>query len=282
MEMKEKHEACNVHTEGRLYKIGMFAQMNHITVKALRFYEEQGLLVPAYIDGENGYRYYTMNQMETIHQILAMKQAGFSIDDIKLIRNGTDEEVMLKKKKNQLMLKISELTRQVAVIDSYLEDRDLSLNASVLVKKIPACIVAACEKTIDSYDQLFEVMPEMGAEMEALGCECALPEYCFTRYLDSVYKDENIRIEACEAVTELKENTGKLRFYETEEITAACIFHKGSYADFPRSYAIVLKFIEENGYEIAGNIRESYIDGVWNKDSEEEWLSEIQIPVRKL
>lgn len=60
---------------------------------------------------------------------------------------------------------------------------------------------------------------------------------------------------------------------------AACIFHKGSYQTLSRSYEAVLKFIEENGYEICGNIRESYIDGVWNKESEEEWLTEIQIPV---
>lgn len=39
--------------------------------------------------------------------------------------------------------------------------------------------------------------------------------------------------------------------------------------------------IEDNGYEICGNIRESYIDGVWNKESCKEWLSEIQIPVCK-
>ena len=43
----------------------------------------------------------------------------------------------------------------------------------------------------------------------------------------------------------------------------------------------VLEYIEENGYEICGNIRESYIDGVWNKDNQEEWLTEIQVPVRK-
>lgn len=279
--MNKKHESCHIHTESHLYKIGMFAQMNHVTVKTLRFYEEQGLMAPAYIDEENGYRYYTMDQMETIHQILAMKQAGFSIDDIRNMKNGLDQEVMLRKKKNQLMLKLADLTKQLALIDSYLEDKDLSLNSSVLVKKIPSCIVAACEKTIDSYDNLFDVMPEMGAQMEALGCECALPEYCFTQYLDSVYKDENIKVETCEAVTELKENTETLKFYELPETLAACIFHKGSYADFPRSYAIVLKYIEENGYEIAGNIRESYIDGVWNKESEDEWLSEIQIPVRK-
>ena len=43
----------------------------------------------------------------------------------------------------------------------------------------------------------------------------------------------------------------------------------------------MLRYIEENGYEIAGEIRESYIDGVWNKDDERQWLSEIQVPVRK-
>ena len=41
------------------------------------------------------------------------------------------------------------------------------------------------------------------------------------------------------------------------------------------------RYIEENDYEIAGNIRESYIDGIWNKDDESEWLAELQIPVRK-
>ena len=43
----------------------------------------------------------------------------------------------------------------------------------------------------------------------------------------------------------------------------------------------IRQYIEENHYEICGPIRESYIDGVWNKDSADEWLSEIQIPVRK-
>ena len=65
------------------------------------------------------------------------------------------------------------------------------------------------------------------------------------------------------------------------EIQAACIFHRGSYGTLPESYEAVLRFIEENGYEIAGAIRESYIDGVWNQDDDSGWLTEIQIPVRK-
>ena len=282
MQMKDKHEPCRVQTDSHLYRIGMFAQMNHITVKALRFYEEQGLLCPAYVDEENGYRYYTLDQMAAIHQITALKQAGFTLDDIKQIRSGADEGLLLHKKKSQLLAQIAELTRQIAVIDAYLLDESSSLSNPVLIKTLPACKVAASEKTIDSYDDLFDVMPEMGAEMERLGCECALPEYCFTRYLEPGYKEENIRIETCESVTKLLKDTEALKFYELEETTAACIFHKGSYADFPKAYAVLLKYIEENGYEIAGNIRESYIDGIWNKDSESEWLSEIQIPVRKI
>lgn len=77
-----------------------------------------------------------------------------------------------------------------------------------------------------------------------------------------------------------KEDSELVKFKEFPEILAACIYHKGSYNDFPCTYAVVLKFIEENGYEICGNIRESYIDGVWNKESEKDWLSQIEIFVR--
>ena len=280
MKMNEKHEAFTKKEVPHLYKIGMFAQMNHITVKALRFYEDQGLLLPAYVDGENGYRYYTMNQMADIQRITALKQAGFTLDDIKLINQGADTVSLLSSKKAALLKKIAELTSQIAVIDGYLSDPANTLDTPVLIRKIPAVIVAAMEKRIDSYDELFSFMPEMGAEMERLGCECALPEYCFTHYLEPGYKDEHILIETCEAVTEKKEDSALVKFRELPEITAACIFHKGSYDNFPETYAAILRFIEDNGYEICGNIRENYIDGIWNKDREEDWLSEIQIPVR--
>ena len=281
MKMNEKHEAFAEKTTPQLYKIGMFAQMNHITIKTLRFYEEQGLLLPAYVDGENGYRYYTMNQMADIQRITALKQAGFTLDDIKLINQGADTAYLLSTKKAALLKKIAELTSQIAVIDGYLCGPAGTLDAPVLIRTIPAVTVASMKKRIDSYDELFSLMPEMGAEMERLGCRCALPEYCFTHYLEPGFRDEHILIETCEAVTEKKEDSALVKFRELPEITAACIFHKGSYSNFSESYAAILRFIEENGYKICGNIRENYIDGIWNKDREEDWLSEIQIPVSR-
>ena len=281
MEMKQEHRPCEEKTSDTLYKIGMFAAMNHITVKTLRFYEEQGLLMPALIHPDTGYRYYTLSQMAVLHQITALKLAGFTLEEITHINSGADEKAVLLKKKSELLAKISDLTKQIAVVDGYLSKRKTGLSAPVLIKNIPETTVAFMQIRLESYDRLFDRMPEMGALMEKAGCECALPEYCFTNYLEPGYKDGDIPVEICESVVEAKKETGELRFKTLPEIRAACVFHKGSYRTFSESYEAVLRYIEENGYEIAGEIRESYIDGIWNKDDESQWLSEIQVPVKR-
>ena len=58
--------------------------------------------------------------------------------------------------------------------------------------------------------------------------------------------------------------------------------HKGSYKEFGLAYAYLFNWIEKNNYVVLDSPREMYIDGVWNKDSEDEWLTEIQVPVKKL
>ena len=120
MKMNREHRTCGETGSGTLYKIGAFASMNRVTVKALRFYEEQGLLYPAAIDPENGYRYYTLNQMAVLHQISALKQAGFTLEEIARVNKGADEEAIIMKKKSELLAEISKLTSQVAFLDGYL------------------------------------------------------------------------------------------------------------------------------------------------------------------
>lgn len=279
MNMTEEHFCEN--QEDYLYRIGMFAQINHITVKTLRFYEEQGLLEPAYIDMETGYRYYKMAQIEMIHRILALKEAGFKIEDIKQLNRAQDKTAFILQKKNEILKKMAELTLQLSKLEGYLTKDSTTLTSPVRIKKIPKVRCAVMESRIESYDELFEKMPKMGAAMEKAGCECLIPEYCFTNYLENGYQEDNVLIETCEAISKMERHVEGLYDKEFPEIEAACIFHKGSYNDFSVTYASILKYIEENQLEICGPIRESYIDGVWNKDSKEEWLSEIQIPVRQ-
>ena len=69
----------------------MFASMNRVTIKTLRYYDEQKLLIPVYVDEENGYRYYKAGQMAQLQRIIALKNMGFSIDDIRKMMNGAEE-----------------------------------------------------------------------------------------------------------------------------------------------------------------------------------------------
>ena len=282
MKMKQKHSRCEEKERAHLYKIGMFANMNRVTIKTLRYYDEQKLLKPVYVDDENGYRYYEAGQVAELHRIIALKNMGFSIEDIRSILQGAEEKALLLRKKQEILKEIAALTAKLAEVDGYLTKEDMGLSAPVLIKRIPEVIVCSMEQRIESYDALFWLMPEMGEEMERLGCTCAEPEYCFTHYPEPGYKEEDILVEVCQMVTHKKPDSDKVTFKVLPEIrAAACIFHKGSYDTLHQSYATLLNYIEENGYEIAGTIRESYIDGVWNKETEKEWLTEIQIPVKK-
>lgn len=267
-----------------MYKIGMFSKMNKVTVKALRHYDEMSLLKPAEIDEFTGYRYYSSEQLPILHQIVALRQIGFSLDEIAAVQNGDSPEILLQSKKVQLLQLIAESTLKLSQVEHYLmtEKDDTNMNYNVLLKDLPEVIVASMRTVIPNYDALFTVVPPMGEEMERLGCVCAEPEYCFNVYHDGEYRDENIDVEVCEAVTEAKQDSIKIKFKTISAVPlAACVLHKGSYSALPKAYGAIMKWMDSNGYEPEDNPRESYIDGIWNKDSESQWLTEVQFPIKK-
>jgi len=112
--------------------------------------------------------------------------------------------------------------------------------------------------------------------------KCAVPEYCFIEYHDREYKEYDINVEYHEAVEDFGVESDTIKFKKLPSITIASVMHKGAYSSLKNAYAYVFKWIAENCYEINGDPRESYIDGIWNKESEEEWLTELQVPVIKL
>jgi len=280
--MNETYQCQRVETV--YYKIGLFSKINRVTIKALRHYDEIGLLPPAFIEETTGYRYYTSAQLPLLHQILALRDMGFTLDEIKQVQGGIPEKELLQKKRLELIKKIAADTLRLAQVESYLAKKDAdTCDYHIILKDLPEVIVASMRTVISSYDALFDVVPPMGAEMERLGCVCAVPEYCFNIYHEGEYRETDVDVEICEAVTEKKIDSEMLTFKVIDRVEhAACVLHKGPYEGFPKAYNAVLKWVENNGYEIIDNPRESYIDGLWNKDSAEDWLTEIQFPVRKI
>ena len=85
-----------------MYKIGDFSKMSKTTIKALRYYEKEGLLKPAFIDQDTSYRYYETNQLVDISKIISLRQIGLSIKDIKKVLDGQDMSSILNKRKNEI------------------------------------------------------------------------------------------------------------------------------------------------------------------------------------
>ena len=65
-----------------MLKIGDFSNLARVTIKALRYYDELGLLKPVKVDEYSGYRYYSVSQLTQLHRIIALKDMGLSLEEI--------------------------------------------------------------------------------------------------------------------------------------------------------------------------------------------------------
>ncbi len=266
-----------------MYLIGMFSKINRITTKTLRHYDEIGLLKPGFVDQETGYRYYTSDQLFRLHRIMAYKQLGLTLEEIAGVLDDPGRMTLfLQMKRRELEAEIQTNQRRLQEIASLLGliEEEQKMDYSVVVKELPEVIAASMRTTVPGYDTYFEIVPKMGDEMRRQGAVCREPAYCFTIYHDGEYREHDIDVEICEAVTQACPDSDMVRYKTIEGYPrAACVLHKGPYSTLGQAYASVFKWIEDNGYRPAGLPRESYIDGIWNRESEDEWLTEVQVPL---
>lgn len=126
-----------------MMKIGEFSKLSHLTVKALRFYEKEGLLIPASIDSWNGYRFYETSQLKSAAKIKSYRQLGFSINEIRDILNGKDTRSIFTEKAKALQTQKDDIDVRLSIINHILEDDGMKYQ--VAEKIIPAAIVCYTE-----------------------------------------------------------------------------------------------------------------------------------------
>lgn len=262
-----------------MLKISEFSKLSHLTIKALRFYEKEALLKPAYIDKLNGYRFYETYQLEIAAKIKSYRQLDLSIEEIKAIFNGSDVKEILQEKIETLTKEKRIIESRLSIIKSILEEKEMKYQ--VIEKVIPEKIVYTAETVLKTYSDIMEWIPLVGQECLKLnpGIKCLEPNYEFCEYLDGEYKEVDIHIRHNEAVTTFGKENELIKFKMLPETKVLSIYHKGAYDKIGEAYAFLMKYAELNGYTVTGLARECYIDGIWNKESEEEWLTEIQLPI---
>ena len=109
------------------YTAGDFSDKCGVSVKTLRYYDEIDLFKPIEIDLFTGYRYYSDEQLEDLNIILKLKEASFSLEEIKEYWNNFDNDIMLKKKQ--------ELLNQINIYEDKVREIDY-LRSNIVKGKI--------------------------------------------------------------------------------------------------------------------------------------------------
>src|ERR1700752_1718043 len=95
-----------------MIKIGDFARLSQVSVVTLRYYDEMDLLKPVKVDIFTGYRFYSADQLPRLNRILALKDLGFSLEQIGLMlaENLSPEQIraMLTLQKNEVEKRLSD------------------------------------------------------------------------------------------------------------------------------------------------------------------------------
>ena len=266
-------------------KIGEFSKMMQVTVKTLRHYEQRGLLMPEEVDKWTGYRYYSISQMQRLNIIRGLQRQGFTLEEIKELFDAGAQMPSV----DQLTQKIEETEQQLQLLMERRRQLLRWLNShkqkntmeKFNIQSLPEIIVASHREVIADYSALGALcVNKIGPEMQRLGCKCPPPGYCFTIEHANEYHPTDIDIEYCEQVEEMGIDSNIIQFKRLAAVPKAlCMKHVGPYERFYESYTEAFKYMEEQGYKIAGHPRTCYIDGAWNQEDPEKWLSIVQIPI---
>lgn len=183
-----------------MLKIGDFSNLGRVTVKTLRLYDELGLLKPVEVDKWTGYRYYAASQLERLHRILALKELGFSLEQIgEMLGDKLSAEQikgMLKLKRAELERQLDEDKMRLARIEARLKqfEKESNMNTNaVVIKKLEPTTVAFIRETIPTYQDVGRLHGEMDAFFKSRGLREA--SACMSIWHDDEYKDREVDAE---------------------------------------------------------------------------------------
>jgi DNA-binding transcriptional MerR regulator len=268
-----------------VFSIGEFSKITGLTVKTLRFYHEKGILPPAHVEQETGYRYYDSRQIDKARIVTQLRSLEFSLDQIgSMLENYHDEADIL-----------VHLERHKQVIaDKMRQYRGVAASLDQIIRKEKEARMAMQKSMFDVEEKTLDRLLIAGVRMKGRYQECgkgfarigkALGWYisgkCFLLHYDVEFKEDGAAFEACMPIRQGKVVEG-ISVRELPGGRCVSLLHKGPYEELARSYGKIMASIKEKGYEIVMPTREVYLKGpgMIFKGNPKNYLTEIQVLIR--
>ena len=266
--------------------IGEFSKITGLTIKTLRFYHEKGLLVPAWTDEQTGYRYYNPRQVDKARIITQLRRLEFSLEQIsEMLTNYEDEADIL-----------DFLERQRALLQERIrQHRNIVSSLDQIIRSEREARMAMQNSTFEVEEKNLETLLIAGVRMKGRYNECgkgfakigkALGRYisgkAFLLHYDAEYREEDADFEACMPLRKSKDVDG-ISVREFPGGPCVALLHKGPYEELGRSYAKILTYIKDKGYEAVMPTREVYLKGpgMIFRGKPKNYLTEIQMLIKR-
>ena len=267
-----------------LLSIGEFSRAAGLTIKALRYYHEIGLLIPERIEVDSGYRFYTEHQVDTARAIVVLKQLGFTIQQMKeILAEHADEATLieiLEQRKQEIAHKIENQREMLRTLEGIIsKERDAArrmTESGLQVSKVrtEATTVASCRHR-GAYQ---ECGPLFGKLARKYGRHiCGKPMLICH---DEEYKEVDADFEAAFPIRK-GGSSGKFQIRELPAQETLSLMHLGPYNDLQRSYLTLIKYARQQDLQIRSPSFEIYHKGpgVLLRGNPKKYLTEIRIPL---
>jgi DNA-binding transcriptional MerR regulator len=262
-----------------LLSIGDFSRMTFLSVKTLRHYHEVGLLPPAEIDPDTGYRRYDLGQVPTAQVIRRLRELGMSLDAVRVVIEAPDVGARNEAIGAHLERMEGELEQTRATVKALrlLLDEKGPPSIAVDYRVVgPQEALAIREEVANAemFDWLGEALAELNvaAKSHRAGPDAAL-------YSSELLEEEHGEIVALVPVRGEAGAAGRVEQLRLERVEYAVAVHAGSVDDIDRTYAALGAAVAQRAIGVQGPIREDYVVGAADTPDEEQHRTEIGWPV---
>jgi DNA-binding transcriptional MerR regulator len=269
-----------------MFSIGQFSRITGLTIKTIRLYHEKGVLKPAWIDEETGYRYFDQTDVERARVVRHLRDLDFPLAEIRelLAADEADHDVgiiaVLERQRERVQGRRASLARIAASLDEVIaREREAFAMVEqdgfeIEVKEVAPLKVAGFRwrgSYADTGKALGRVCRRYGRHTRGKPVNL---------YYDDEVKDEDADVESCVPVDEAPAADG----FEVHTLPGGrCVslIHKGPYAEIHRAWARVLGYVQEKGWTAALPYREVYLKGpgLIFKGNPKNYLTEVQVLV---
>jgi len=271
-----------------MFSIGEFARHGRVSVRMLRHYDAIGLIQPACVDPDTGYRFYQASQLDELNRVIALKDLGFTLQQVQAILeeqvSAAELRGMLRLRRAEIQASIEAETTRLARVEARLmtiEDEARVPADGVVIKRLAPVRVAELTGVAAGYEPeaitpvIQPLYHDLWQRLCSVGITAAGPALAYYEEAG----DGAVAVHAAVPVATGPGGDHGLTIVDLPEVeNAAAIIHHGSMDDVLPTGQALARWIDANGYRSAGYTREITLN--WSPDPEQ-WVTELQQPIDK-